>query len=447
MSSSRAIAVQDSGSKSLVSLDADQIRDMIQSVPAKRRATISKALMAAAQHIKDSQGNYDKAFEFAGLVIENEWLLGHDLEKMASAGLLAEQGKAQDLRRKKNDVIEYSAIGLTRQRAHNARRIRQRFQRDELSSWLQNQYDSEKQYLPRVGGATVEAKRVKLGKSPVAAGIQGDGAWSFETQDCRSLPLEQDSVDLVFCSPPYEGQREYGDVAFDLSGEKWVAWAADCFIECLRVSKGLVAWVVEGSTENYRYSCTPFLLMAELHRRGYSVRKPCVYHRNGIPGTGGPDWLRNDWEPIICATKSGKLPWSDNTAMGKPPVVTGDRKATNRNKDGSRKDCTYKDPDIANPGNVIHGKVGSGQLGWRDAHLNEAPFPQWLAEFFIKSFCPPGGTVLDPFSGSGTTVAAAVACGRNGIGYDIREDQVWLGETRLMGLSVSQRKEGQQLLI
>jgi len=431
-------------SQSLVSLDTAQVKELIQTVPPQKRATISKALMAAAQHIKDSQGNYDKAFEFAGLVIENEWLLGHDLEKMAASGLIYEPSGP----RKKNDgVMEYASLGLSRQRANNARHIRQRFERDELADWVEKQYDAEKHHLPRVGGATVEAKRVKLGKSPEAAGVKGDGAWKFGTADCLHLPLECDSVDLVFCSPPYEGQREYGDVEFDLRGEAWVAWAADCYIECLRVCKGLVAWVVEGSTDNYRYSCTPFLLMAELHRRGYSVRKPCVYHRNGIPGTGGPDWLRNDWEPVICATKSGKLPWSDNTAMGKPPVVTGDRKATNRNKDGSRKDCTYKDPDIANPGNVIHGMVGSGQLGWKDAHLNEAPFPQWLAEFFIRSFCPVGGTVLDRFSGSGTTVAAAVACGRNGIGYDIRDDQVWLGETRLMGLSVSQRKEGQQLLV
>lgn len=287
----------------------------------------------------------------------------------------------------------------------------------------------------------------RMGKKKKSHGKRGESSWSFSIADCRSLPLDDNAVDLVFCSPPYEGQRSYDDVAFNLCGDDWVKWAVECFKECLRVSKGLVAWVVEGTTDNYRYSCTPFLLISELHRLGYAIRKPCVYHRNGIPGTGGPDWLRNDWEPIVCASKTGKLPWADTTAMGKQPVVRGDRKATNRNKDGSRKSCTYKDPEKVNPGNVIHGKVGAGQLGWKDAHLNEAPFPQWLAEFFIRSFCPPDGIVLDPFSGSGTTVAAAVSTGRNGIGYDIRQDQVWLGETRLMGLTVKERSGGQQLLV
>jgi site-specific DNA-methyltransferase (adenine-specific)/site-specific DNA-methyltransferase (cytosine-N4-specific) len=281
-----------------------------------------------------------------------------------------------------------------------------------------------------------------------SCGLLGECEWRFEVGNCIDLSrFEDDTFDLVFCSPPYESQRSYSEVAFDLSGEDWVSWASKCFEECLRVSKGLVAWVVEGSTDNFAYSCTPFLLMADLHRMGYKMRKPVVYKRNGIPGTGGPDWLRNDWEPIICGTKNGRLPWSDNKAMGSAPKQNKPRVATNRFKDGTRKNVTYIDPDIANPGNVIEGLVGSGGMGWKDATKNEAPFPEWLAEFFIRSFCPPGGSVLDPFSGSGTTVAMAVRHGRNAVGLDVRPSQVWLGETRLMGLSVSEREGGQKVLI
>ena len=55
--------------------------------------------------------------------------------------------------------------------------------------------------------------------------------------------------------------------------------------------------------------------------------------------------------------------------------------------------------------------------------------------------------MLDPFSGSGTTVSVALKNGRSGIGVDARESQVWLGETRLLGISVSERKKGQGLLV
>lgn len=272
--------------------------------------------------------------------------------------------------------------------------------------------------------------------------------WTFLVGDCRHIPFPDDSFDLVFCSPPYEAQRKYAELSFNLRGEDWVEWAVECYIECLRVSRGLVAWVVEGSTKNFCYSSTPFLLHADLYRRGYKMRKPCVYKRNGIPGTGGPEWLRNDWEPIICGTKNGRLPWADPTALGAPPKHARAASAycSNRNPSDGRIQQGYTDPELANPGNVIEGLVGSGHMGWAGAHHNEAPFPEWIADFFVRSFCPPGGGVLDPFSGSGTTVAAAVKAGRRGIGIDARESQRLLAETRLMGLTVEERAHGQRLL-
>lgn len=70
-------------------------------------------------------------------------------------------------------------------------------------------------------------------------------------------------------------------------------------------------------------------------------------------------------------------------------------------------------------------------MGSKYAHENEAPFPEQLAEFFVRSFCPPGGTVLDPFSGSGTTCAVAAKNGRQFIGIDIRDSQIELAKRRL----------------
>lgn len=70
-------------------------------------------------------------------------------------------------------------------------------------------------------------------------------------------------------------------------------------------------------------------------------------------------------------------------------------------------------------------------MGSSLAAANEAPFPESLAEFFIRSFCPPGGIVLDPFSGSGTTVAVALKNGREGIGVDIRQSQIDLTTRRI----------------
>lgn len=295
--------------------------------------------------------------------------------------------------------------------------------------------------------------------------------------DCLEILPTLEPVDLVFGSPPYEDRRTYG-IDFNLKGQEWVDWMVEVVKASLRVCTGLVAFVVEGKTKQFRYSCTPILLMADLHRAGVHLRKPPAFHRVGIPGSGGPDWLRNDYEFIVCATNEGRLPWSDNKACGHPPkwapggamshrlsdgtrrnqwgasekstggergrdgvlkqvkpkpshVFTTKRDHTKRKADGEMESQSYAPPSKANPGNVIHCKVGGGQMGSPYAHENEAPFPEELARFFVKSFCPPGGTVLDPFGGSGTTAKVAIVEGRSAISIDVRESQVALASKRL----------------
>lgn len=379
-----------------------------------------------------------------------DWLNAGEREKYVERGKLGEACERFGI-----------AYGTAKNAAMVSSAFEQRSYRNDHLDWTHHlavaNHPQAKELLEWAAdtGATVkqlreEKQRRSNESSPTAveaSGTKGEVSWEFKVGDCRKLPYPDDHFDLVFCSPPYEAQRAYGELEFNLSGEDWVKWAVECYTECLRVCKGLVAWVVEGYTDDFAYSSSPFLLHADLHRRGVKMRKVVVYQRNGIPGTGGPEWLRNDWEPIICGTKNGRLPWADNTAMGQAPKQNKPRVATNRNKDGSRKQAIYVDPEVCNPGNIINGLVGSGGMGWKDATRNEAPFPEWLAEFFVKSFCPPGGVVLDPFSGSGTTVSVAVRHGRNGVGIDARESQVWLGETRLMGLTVSQREKGQRVLV
>jgi DNA modification methylase len=58
------------------------------------------------------------------------------------------------------------------------------------------------------------------------------------------------------------------------------------------------------------------------------------------------------------------------------------------------------------------------------AHENEAPFPEALVEYFVKSFCQPGGIVLDPFCGSGSTLQAAYDFGYTAIGIDISAEYI-----------------------
>jgi len=322
----------------------------------------------------------------------------------------------------------------------------------------------------------------------------------FVQADATRLPFGDKSVDLVLGSPPYADARSYG-IGAQRKCQDWIDWMMLVTQEAVRVSRGLVIWVCAGVTRDWNYWPGPEGLLYSWWAKGGRSWRPAYWHRVGIPGSGGKQWLRADIEYCLCFTGcEAAVPWADNTANGHRPKwkpggemsyrttdgqrvnddpwgkrgrgnnlggrkVNGEKKlGTNyqgkdamgfhqyggrgRKADGTKKiarriscgkgpdgdtrqDDVYVPPPLANPGCLIKGiKVGGGLMGHQLAHENEAPYPQKLAEWFIRGWCPPNGWVLDPFSGSGTTVAAAGALGRHGIGSDLRMSQCELGRRR-----------------
>lgn len=73
-------------------------------------------------------------------------------------------------------------------------------------------------------------------------------------------------------------------------------------------------------------------------------------------------------------------------------------------------------------------------MGSKLAHENEAPYPEKLVEPIVLALTNPGDTIIDPWCGSGTTLAVAMKNGRNAIGIDCRESQIELTRRRLSEL-------------
>ncbi|MCA9284722.1 MAG: site-specific DNA-methyltransferase [Phycisphaerales bacterium] len=57
--------------------------------------------------------------------------------------------------------------------------------------------------------------------------------------------------------------------------------------------------------------------------------------------------------------------------------------------------------------------------------------PVALLRLLVEACCPPGGLVIDPFCGSGTTLAAAIETGRRALGMDINPDALRIATERL----------------
>lgn len=340
--------------------------------------------------------------------------------------------------------------------------------------------------------------------------IAGAERWAVEQGDAVAWmdSLPEQSVSLVFGSPPYCDARTYGDINAVYDCVSWVEWMLKVTASAQRVSRGPVLWVAAGVTRDRNYWPACEGLMWEWWKRGGDCQlyRPCAWVKTdeddggtGIPGSGGDDYLRADWEYVMCFKRPGKLFWSDNTVMGHEPVCAqvggemsnrlqdgqrsnddpwgkhgrgngvGGRKKNGeklrgttagepkkcgpnrrrngkykeserdkdmytRNADGSRdteRGESYSPPKIANPGNVVRARVGGGHMGSRLCHEGEAPFPERLAEFFVRTFCPEGGVCCDPFSGSGTTAAVAFKWGRRGVYCDLRDSQVELTRKRV----------------
>jgi len=261
--------------------------------------------------------------------------------------------------------------------------------------------------------------------------------------DAEHLPLADGSVDLVFGSPPYaEKAARYGKGLKCPSPKKtkqWAKWMVRCTREALRVCRGPVGWVVNGAVRKGTYIPAAELLMLLLHDDGICVERPTIWQKNCLPnrteGKNTSGWFSNSWEFIVWAKHPGKLPFFDWKAIGTPQKYQSGGGFCERGPDGHRRK-TRRRPDfnaLVKPRDIFSITVGGGHMGSKWAHASEAPFPEKLVEPFIKVFAPPGGIVLDPFGGSGTTAAVAQRLGRRFVSIDRRWCPCWLTQWRTAG--------------
>ncbi len=244
--------------------------------------------------------------------------------------------------------------------------------------------------------------------------------------DCREIlkTLKDNSVDLIFTSPPYADSRTntYGGI----KPEKYVEWFLPISEELLRVLKPTGTFVLnikEKVVNGERHTYVIELIMA-MRKQGWLWTEEFIWHKkNSYPGKW-PNRFRDSWERLLQFNKTHKFNMYQEEVM----VPMGDW-AERRLKNLSDTD-KVRDPSkvgsgfgkrIANwigrekayPSNVLH-------LATETKNRNHsAVFPEDLPEWFIKLFTKQRDWVLDPFMGSGTTARVAQKMGRNAVGIEI----------------------------
>jgi DNA modification methylase len=244
--------------------------------------------------------------------------------------------------------------------------------------------------------------------------------------DCHEVlqRLPDNSVDLVFTSPPYADQRKttYGGIHPD----EYVRWFLPISNQLLRVLKPTGTFVLnikEKVVEGERSTYVMELILA-MRNQGWLWTEEFIWHKkNSYPGKW-PNRFRDSWERLLQFNKDKKFNMYQESVM----VPMGDW-AKNRLKNLSDTDKTrdtskvgsgfgknvsnWLNRDMAYPTNVLHLATECNNKN------HSAAFPEDLPEWFIKLFTQEGDWVLDPFMGSGTTNSVAQRMSRNSIGIEI----------------------------
>lgn len=235
-------------------------------------------------------------------------------------------------------------------------------------------------------------------------------------------------ADLILMSPPYADARTYGaDVSWTMADYQRLGDAVKPALKpgahCLMVLDAPVRkWRDGYGTER---GFLPWQVMLDWATRvGLRVPDRLVYGRLGVPGAYGGRF-RNDWEPLLWFQQPNDSGYFDKWPLAdKASEPMGRPKTPSRRKDGSmyerKPSGRAVDEGMRQRGTLWdYGNVGSGHDVAGQETNHPARFHYKFAEDAVRCFCPPNGLVCDPFSGSGTTAAAAGKHGRRFFGGDM----------------------------
>jgi DNA modification methylase len=244
--------------------------------------------------------------------------------------------------------------------------------------------------------------------------------------DCEEVlkNIPDNSVDLIFTSPPYADQRKktYGGVHPD----EYVEWFLPKTEQMLRVLKPTGTFIlnIKEKVVNSERSTYIIELILSMRKQGWLWTEEFIWHKkNCYPGKW-PNRFRDAWERLLQFNKNKKFNMYQEEVMvpmgswakTRLKKLSETDKIRDESKVGSgfgKNISNWLTRDMAYPTNVLHLPTECNNK------KHSAAFPEGLPEWFIKLFTQVGDTVLDPFMGSGTTNRVSNTMRRNSIGIEV----------------------------
>lgn len=352
--------------------------------------------------------------------------------------------------------------------------------------------------MPSMGASTSRAPVIAAPASARTNGGEvqpyvDDGDFRLHLGDAlevlRELPAE--SVDCAATSPPFYALRDYGvdgQIGLEETPELWAARLVEVFAEVRRVLKPQGTLWVEcgdsyntnggggtgkstlagtpntanpGSTQESKRLVQglkpkdmlgqPWLLAFALRADGWWLRQAIIWHKPNCMPESATDRCTTAHSYVFLLSKQARYHfdaeaiaepaewarWGDQTVpkYEGTPTATGWIKPKTKEQIRAILKGNRNAPEVRVDGKKNPRSVWTiPTQGYPEAHF--ATWPEALAERIIKAGCPEGGTVLDPFLGSGTTALVARRLGRRSVGIELNESYAAMAAKRLSQLSL-----------
>lgn len=286
--------------------------------------------------------------------------------------------------------------------------------------------------------------------------------------------IDSQTIDCCITSPPYYGLRDYGvdgQIGLEETPEEYIRNLVDVFREVKRVlNDDGTLWVVIGDSyagsgkgaANYPDNAEkwlqgtnrgilgakatgkskspglkpkdligiPWMLAFALRQDGWYLRQDIIWQKPNAMPESVKDRCTKSHEYIFLLSKS-RIYHYDNFSI-KEECVNGDTslpagsKGTMSKNSGLRKDRYRKEKGTLRNKRDVWSVSTKGCNG-----VHFATFPESLISPCVLAGCRKGGTVLDPFCGSGTTGRVAVKNGRKFIGIELNREYAEISNKRI----------------
>ena len=261
-------------------------------------------------------------------------------------------------------------------------------------------------------------KRIEIEPEPAGFRLQYDHLngrlYQGDAVDWLSS-LRGETIDLIFADPPYNIKKAQWD-NFE-SQESYIEWSMQWIAQAARVLKPTGSIYVCGFSE----------ILADIKHPAMNYFQSCrwiVWHYKNKANLGN-DWGRSH-ESLIHFRKSKsvklnvddiRIPYGAHTLKypSHPQALS-----SQYGNGGKRKDLWTPHPKGAKPKDVIEIPTTCNGMGETTAHPTQKP--EELVRKFVLASSKPGETVLDPFSGSGTTLVVAEQLERKWLGCELEAE-------------------------